>query len=238
MSTRIYNLLILALITLAAFCFVKAGYFGLEHYLAGEMSAGVTDRESIATKAGVKKAVKEQKRFDYKIILTRNLFGSSEKESKEEKVVKFDDNLKATDLDIILMGTIQGSKEAKRAIILDKKTHKQELYWVGDAIQGAQIKEIQRGKVILTFNGGYEVLDMSEASKMRKAYAPPSKPKLPKSLKRRLPGQGRRTGLPTAVAPMDAQEMGSPRAIKKTGGRKFVRPRVIRPSRRIVPRKD
>lgn len=238
MSTRIYPLIILLLITLASFCLVKVGYVGLEHYLTGQMSKKKPARELLVDKEGKPQAVGKQKSYDYKIILTRNLFGPLQEGIEKKVVPKFDDNLKATELDIVLMGTIQGEKDANRAIIMDKKTSKQELYWVGDAIQGAQIKEIQRGKVILAFNGGYEILDMSEASKMRKSFAP-AKPNLPGLKKRVLPKRKRRgLNVPAIVAPMDEKQQGDKlEDLQKPAKRQISRPKVIRPSRRIVPRK-
>ena len=62
---------------------------------------------------------------------------------------------------------------ADRAIIFDKTVNKQALYETGDAVQGAVVKEILRGKVILVYNGRDEMLDMSEAAKVRPAYAVP-----------------------------------------------------------------
>lgn len=72
-----------------------------------------------------------------------------------------------TSLQIVLVGTITGSEGTERAIILDKTKRKQELYSKGDEIQGALVKEIRRGRVILAQNGREEVLDISEAAKMR-----------------------------------------------------------------------
>ena len=69
------------------------------------------------------------------------------------------------------MGTINGGEGDSRAIVLDKSNNKQELYEKGDVIQGAKIKEILRGKVILVYNGKDEMLDMSEAAKERSSLS-------------------------------------------------------------------
>ncbi len=117
---------------------------------------------------------KEQQ--DYHIILQRNLFGPppGKGEPGANTASDYTENLESTSLNIVLMGTINGSREGdQRAIILDKSTNKQELYKTGDAIQGASIKEILRGKVILVYNGKDEVLDINEAAKERPAVTSP-----------------------------------------------------------------
>jgi hypothetical protein len=50
---------------------------------------------------------------------------------------------------------------------MDKAKRKQDIFYPGDVVNGAQIKEIMRGKVILTYQGKDEVLDMTEAGKYK-----------------------------------------------------------------------
>ncbi len=111
---------------------------------------------------GKSDAVSGKKRYDYQVIIDRNLFGGSltAKEVPKEDVVSLDE-LDTTLLDIVLLGTVTGSKPERRAFILDKASNNQEIYQSGDAIQGAIIKEILRGKVILNFRGKDEILNMS-----------------------------------------------------------------------------
>lgn len=70
--------------------------------------------------------------------------------------------LEATSLDLTLLGTISGGVNTQRAIIQDKRKRTQEIYYKGDAIGPALIKEILRGKVILTVRGKDEILLMKE----------------------------------------------------------------------------
>lgn len=113
--------------------------------------------------AGVKIAVpveSEQKKHpDTQTILKRNLFGPPPKEAKAATTGQPAlDKLAATALELSLLGTITGPSNTRRAILLDKKKKVQEIYYQGDTVQGAVIKEIQRGKIILNVNGKEEML--------------------------------------------------------------------------------
>lgn len=96
----------------------------------------------------------------YKIIAQRDLFqlqpskknGLQEKEEEEEKVAPI------TDLKLKLLGTMMGKGIMPFAIILDKKTKKQNLYTEGDEIGPALILKIYRQKVILEHEGVEEML--------------------------------------------------------------------------------
>ncbi|MCF8055901.1 MAG: hypothetical protein K9K37_04580 [Desulfocapsa sp.] len=110
-------------------------------------------------------AVPENKK-DYAIITKRNLFGKV----KEKTVVKPPEPkpepiMTATALDLVLLGTISGTENEARAFIQAKVKgkQKQDIYYKGDAIQAARIKEINRGQIILTVNGKDEVLLMNES---------------------------------------------------------------------------
>ncbi|MDD3815621.1 MAG: type II secretion system protein N [Desulfocapsaceae bacterium] len=117
----------------------------------------------------------QKKRPDYQVILKRNLFGPSKKETKTDKTTPSAADLAATSLDLTLLGTISGSPKNRRAIILDKKKKIQDIYFQGDMIQGALIKEIQRGKIILNRNGKDEIL-VPETPKTNST--PPTNPAL------------------------------------------------------------
>ena len=98
---------------------------------------------------------------DYTIIITRNIFGkaSSPTDTLASKPAVV---LTTTALDLVLLGTIEGKPDAQRAIIRSKKSRKQNIYAKGDTIEHALIKEIHRGKIILTVNGKDEILLMEE----------------------------------------------------------------------------
>ena len=218
MTARITDILPLLLITLLCVVAVEGGYQALEYFVLRTPAKQAAIVDSVAVEKNTTGETEQKKKHDYHIILQRNLFGSPP--GKDEPVAPVElgpdyaENLKLTSLDIVLMGTISGGEDADRAIILDKKSRKQDLYEKGDEIQGALVKEILRGKVILVYNGKDEMLDMSEAANVRPSYAVP--------VAKTAPGTGEKNRLykPSVSA------RGTPRrVINKT--------RVIRPSRTI-----
>ena len=111
------------------------------------------------TKIAVSVDSRQKKRPDFQAIIKRNLFGPSGKETKNPATeLSVPDKLAATTLELSLLGTITGPPNARRAILLDKKKKVQDIYSQGDTAQGAIIKEIQRGKIILNVNGREEML--------------------------------------------------------------------------------
>lgn len=125
-------------------------------------------KQTAVTQAAAPISNAGKKRPDAQVIVKRNLFGSSPglKPVLTEQPVP--EKLAATALELSLLGTIDGPPNARRAIILDKKKKTQDIYYQGDTVQGAVIKEIQRGKIILSVNGKDEIL-IPETPKTRSA---------------------------------------------------------------------
>jgi len=126
-----------------------------------------------------------RQRPDYRIIIERNIF---------QAVIGAepggDEYLEPTALKLSLMGTVSGTKRDARAIIVDEQKKKQDLYKIGDSVQGALIQSIERGKVILQVHGRREVLLLKD----RQGGGPglrrlPPEP-LMRSLRTRLTGSG------------------------------------------------
>ncbi len=156
---NIKNLIPYLLITIICIGGVEYFYSYVENKIE-RLSKKDTTKEVLASPE-VGNTVSVEKQYNYQVIVERNLFGGSltAKDIAKEEVLL--DELDATLLDIVLLGTITGSKNERRAIILDKSTNIQELYQKGDGIQGAIIKEILRGRIILNFRGKDEVLNMN-----------------------------------------------------------------------------
>ena len=98
---------------------------------------------------------------DYQVITSRNLFGSVEKAAVNTKPEAIE-TLEPTSLQIALLGTVAGSEKNAVAVIEEKKLRKQGLYRVGDSVQGALVKVILRGKVVLRVGDKDEILTMEE----------------------------------------------------------------------------
>lgn len=231
MATRITSIIPLLFITLICVAAVEGGYQAFEYFILKPEPIAEATQSEAETEGGEESTVAQTAKHDYRIILQRNLFGPPPSSGETEKAPAstYPDDLEATSLNIVLMGTISGTEGTHRAIILDKKLNEQELYETGDAIQGALVKEIMRGKVILALNGKDEILDMSEAAKMRSKYAAKNAARA---------AQLQRAGnsvnpAPVAVAPGQQSRGVRPAAVSPRGTPRRIinRPRVVRPSR-------
>lgn len=220
MASRISTILPLLLITLFCVGGVEAFYQLVENFLLVPAKVESVEQEQPLASAVSRVPPRVRSRVDYGIILKRNLFGAppEPKKAEDEELPDTNEDLEATTLEIVLMGTVEGEDGHSRAIILNKKDRKQELYKTGDDIQGASIKEILRGKVILTYRGNDEMLDMSEASQ----YAPKNTISRPISVNR-TPRNRRQVSAPNV--PDKEETITSPTK----------RPRPVRPRRRLAP---
>ncbi len=111
---------------------------------------------------------------DYTVIVKRNIFQAAitKTEPKETTPEVVEKELAPTKLKLSLMGTISGTERDARAIISDDVKRQQDIYQVGDSIQGAMIKEIERGKVVLNVNNSDEILTLKEREGGGPAYQP------------------------------------------------------------------
>ena len=113
--------------------------------------------------------VKEHGKFPlgyYRAIIDRHIFGSGEEVLQETGGEDLDD-LEPTSLNVALLGTVVGGKQYAFAVIEEVNKRKQGLYKVGDSVQGATVKRILRGKVVLRVNDKDEILTMEEEAASR-----------------------------------------------------------------------
>lgn len=158
--------LVLILLALGCFLAVEAGYLGLKHLLR---VSGETWRKEAPTGA-IDQGRKDGGRAGYQIIMARNLFGVSPQSAPgANSATGVGGPSASARLGLILMGTIDDPLGASRAIFLDKKSGRQQLYRLGDKVQGASLEEIGRGKATLVAGGRREVFDLSEAAAYRAA---------------------------------------------------------------------
>lgn len=101
-------------------------------------------------------------------IAARNLFGSREQVAQKVQEEEIE-NLEHTSLRIALLGTVVGSEQNSFAIIEEKAGKKQGMYKIGDSIQSAVVKQILRGKVVLTVQGRNKILTIEEEAASRRA---------------------------------------------------------------------
>jgi general secretion pathway protein C len=218
MGARITDIFPLLLITLLCVGVVEGGYQALEYFVLKPPveKAVVSESTPVAKDSPEKDEQKET--HDYRTILQRNLFGPPPgKGGPAASATDYAENLQLTQLNIVLMGTINSGEGDGRAIILDQGSKKQALYEVGDEIQGASVKEILRGKVILVYNDKDEMLDMSDAAKLRPDYA------------------GKQSSVGAALGVNSKRSVNRPAVSpRRIPGRVISRPRTIRPSRSIM----
>ena len=159
MSRVLIKLFLLFILVYAG---VTLGYGQLEKRLLVS-SVVVPDQTATTTPAEESKPVL-QKSSNYQIIVGRNIFEAVPEQKKvqpkkKEPVKVVEKAPEETKLKLVLHGTVSGSSDQdSRAIIVDQKEKRQDLYQIGDAVQGALIISIERGKVVLELNGKKQFL--------------------------------------------------------------------------------
>ena len=108
----------------------------------------------------------------YSAITKRNLFNTNPDIKAPAQALNVD-NLKKTDLNLKLWGTVTGQDRKAYAVIEDTKTRKQQLYRLGDNIQDATVKLILRQKVVLSVGDRDEILGMEEIGAAKRGQESP-----------------------------------------------------------------
>ena len=108
----------------------------------------------------------------YNAITKRNLFNTNPDTKAPTQAINVD-NLKKTDLNLKLWGTVTGQDRKAYAVIEDTKTRKQQLYRLGDNIQDATVKLILRQKVVLSVGDRDEILGMEEIGAAKRGQESP-----------------------------------------------------------------
>jgi general secretion pathway protein C len=117
--------------------------------------------ETVTSSGGEAEATRRPAAGDYKVIAERNVFGAIEEETAEE-MEEEPEELEPTKLNVALLGTVFGTEEDSLAVIWDGARKTEDFYRVGDGIQGAVLKKIRRGEVILRVGGRDEILKMKD----------------------------------------------------------------------------
>jgi len=156
MSKRYLTLFNLVALGVISYVGVNLFYLIATAYLRGFD----TQDKIIYLATDVKGQEKPSKAF-YQAIVDRNIFVTPEEEQEETKAEEVEE-LEPTSLKIALLGTVVGGPEDGFAVIEEVGKRKQGLYRVGDSVQGASVKRILRGKVVLRVEEKDEILMMAE----------------------------------------------------------------------------
>jgi general secretion pathway protein C len=162
-----FNLLALGVISYVG---VNLFYLATTAYLRGFD----TERRIVHLAPEVKEQGKSAKTF-YQAIVDRNIFVTEEAAPEESSGEELEE-LEPTSLKIALLGTVVGGQQDGFAVIEEVAKRKQGLYRVGDSVEGATVRRILRGKVILRVNDKDEVLAMKEETASRGEPQYPSGP--------------------------------------------------------------
>jgi general secretion pathway protein C len=156
---------ILFIATMACFCFeMLYGRLIQETYLLADTHFP----HAISKDIKQQQASQIMNKDNHDIIFKRSLFKSEIEEKisgPNKETEKIDpEKFEPATLKLILRGTVVGLPEVY-AVIENKNTHHQSLYEVGDSIQDAIIKNVLRRKVILTYQGKDQILEMEDKRK-------------------------------------------------------------------------
>lgn len=168
-----------------------------------------------------KVTVESLESLDVSTITKRNLFVSRTGDLRDASQSDPLEGMELSSLAVVLMGTVTGADNEQRAIIYDKVQRRQELYQQGDFVHQAAIKQILRGKVILSIDGRDEMLDIAEA---RNVSVPQVKPLTPVTTAGQVIGRpvGAAATL-SPVAPDLRMTLGSDEAVPESAGRQQLR---------------
>ena len=162
MTDKVFTSLQLLLITAVSFLMVDLFYTALTAKAPAPRKvsgAGVVASVRPAASQTAQKPLSH-----YAAIEERNLFNLIDAEEaievKREEAIDVE-ALAETRLRLKLWGTISGNaRDYTAAIIEDENERKQDLYRVGDTVQGAELKLVLRDRVVVNYQGQDEVLLM------------------------------------------------------------------------------
>ncbi len=131
-------------------------------------SKGISDSISETSQTDFDFAQKSLNSSNIDFILNHNIFNTydtSQKSSQKQPLVFQTVNIPSKNhLDLRLLGTVAGDGTIGCAIIENIITKVQDLYNVGDIVDGARIEKIERNRIILLNDGFQEILNLYVAS--------------------------------------------------------------------------
>jgi len=166
--TTLFNVIV---ITIILFFAVDIFYTTVRKRLRPPLSSKAVMHFSLSTKAPPKPTIDA-----FKIVSAKSIFGPFDTvQEKEEVNDESVEELAQTNLNLVLLGTVAGDPANALAIIEDPTKRSQDIYKVGDSVQGAVIRRILREKVVVNRGDRDEVLIMERESRPQTGAAEPRK---------------------------------------------------------------
>jgi type II secretory pathway component PulC len=136
-------------------------------FLKGDSAVPPSSREAVPRQS--------KTMADYTVISEKDIFQTAKEMSKG--AAKEDADIKVTELNLELKGTVVGEGRKSYAVIVDRDSSKEDIYFQDDFVMGARIAKITKSKVILDFNGKEEALLMTDESRALPELGSSSQPK-------------------------------------------------------------
>jgi general secretion pathway protein C len=171
---------ILAVMTILIYQSVGIFYQAVTLELIRPGGAGVE-----AAEEGKPAVLKREDQAFYRLIVERNLFGSTDKTYAEKVQATGAPEVQPLSALLELKGTVAGDSKYAFAVIEEKgRNNKQGLYKIGEKVAGATLLKIQRDKVVVRYQDKEETLkkrDMAEGPIVPGGPAPAGAPAAPAS---------------------------------------------------------
>jgi type II secretory pathway component PulC len=128
---------------------------------AGDSALGVPAKASIPKDLTSSKGKRLE---DYAMITAKDVFHTT-KQTVKTRGKDQPEEIKVTELNLDLKGTVVGDGKDSYAVIMDRGSRKEEVYYINDFVMGVQILRIMKGRVILDVDGKEEALLMVDESR-------------------------------------------------------------------------
>lgn len=166
---------LLVMLALGAGCYF--GVTALYHQIDSRFMSNSVGSELLETAAVLSdRSAEPAGQIDREVINRRNIFLPKKSTRQGNDATNLMESLVPSKAELVLVGTIVENGSGSRAVIYDMANEKQRLLKEGDVINGASIRQISSGKVVISRQGKNELLDIAEARELR-------------ALNREMPGQ-------------------------------------------------
>lgn len=170
MKPKAKNLTTLVIVSVVSICFVEILYLTLGHLITDDSETDFTPNNYHQTLAI--KLTGQNRQTDAAVIIQRNIFNAVIKTPDgAPKGPAMLDGLDKNAFGLVLLGTIEGTGNTNRAIILHEDSSEQKMYRVGDQIGNGRISGISRKEVNIEIGGKIYTMPIHrESSKDSSVY--------------------------------------------------------------------